>query len=31
VFAEALKLNKPVLIDAVVESEVYPPFRGFGI
>ena len=25
-FNEALTLNKPVIIDVVVESEVYPPF-----
>ena len=26
VFVEALDLNKPVLIDAIVEADVYPPF-----
>ncbi len=25
-FKKAIELNKPVLIDVVVESEVYPPF-----
>jgi acetolactate synthase I/II/III large subunit len=27
VFSEAISANKPVLIDAIVESEVYPPYR----
>ena len=26
-FIEAIKLNKPVIIDVVVEADVYPPFE----